>query len=120
MANGSTYIDVEDRAGNTASYRVEVSNVWQLRENRAGMNWSQAVAWRKSLPGAVGIYYADGISFMRTVYGSPLPVPYDSYYWLGVEEGCDFLTGVFWDSMRPDIVRCINRNTYTWAWCLQP
>ena len=121
MRNGSTYIDVTDAAGSVVSYEVRVSNVWQLRENRAWMTWHQAVAWRKSLPGAVGIYFADGISFLRTVHGWPLPVQYDSFYWLGVEEGCDFLTGVYWDSLKDShTVWCINRNTHAWAWCLQP
>ncbi|WP_178075330.1 Ig-like domain-containing protein, partial [Pseudomonas sp. 2822-17] len=121
MSNGSTIIDVTDRNGALVSYSVNVSNVWLLRENRNSMNWAGAVNWRKSLAGAQGIYFDDGVRFMGTAYGWPLPVPYDSFYWLGVEEGCDPLTGVIWDSLKfPDGARCINRNISTWAWCLQP
>ena len=121
MRNGTTVIDVADKLGNKVSFTVNVSNVWQLRENRNAMSWGQAVDWRKSLPGAVGIYYDDGIRFMGTAYGWPLPVPYDSYYWLCTEPQCDAFTGVYWDSLRDShAVWCMNKNIHTWAWCLQP
>ncbi|MFC6301795.1 YncE family protein, partial [Pseudomonas spelaei] len=120
MSNGSTFIDVKDSAGNVVSYPVVVSNVWQLREYDSGLNWAQAVAWRKTLPGSQGIYFADGIRLMGDAYGWPIPVPPDAYYWLCVEEGCDSLTGVHWEVIKPNQVRCVHRGTIMWAWCLQP
>lgn len=120
MKNGRTTIEVMDRAGSVAAYDVVVSNVWLLRENQNLMNWSQAIAWRNTLPGALGIYFADGIRLMGTVYGWPLPVPNDPTYWLCVQEGCDALTGVRWDRTQPDDVWCASKNWSRWAWCLQP
>ncbi|MBI6908981.1 Ig-like domain-containing protein [Pseudomonas palleroniana] len=121
MKNGSTVIDVRDSLGTTRSVNVNVSNVWQLRENRNPQGWAQAVNWRKSLPGAEGMYFENGIQLMGTAYGWPLPVPFDSYYWCCTEPQCDAFTGVYWDSLRDShAVWCMNKNTATWAWCLQP
>lgn len=119
MRNGSTNIVVTDRAGGQVSYTVSVSNVWQVRENRSGMDWGAAVNWRKSLPGATG-HYGEAIRFMGNAYGWPLPVPYDSWYWVCTEPQCDAWTGVLWDSLEPEIVYCNRKQAVGWAWCLQP
>ena len=119
MRNGSTNIVVTDRANNQVSYTVSVSNVWQVREDRRGMDWGTAVNWRKSLPGAIG-HYGDAIRFMGNAYGWPLPVPYDSWYWVCTEPQCDALTGVLWDSIDPEVVWCNRKQAVGWAWCLQP
>ncbi|RFD33754.1 hypothetical protein CER19_02000 [Pseudomonas sp. GL93] len=119
MRNGSTNIVVTDRAGNQVSYAVSVSNVWQVREDRRGMDWGGAVNWRKSLPGAVG-FSGEAIRFMGNAYGWPLPVPYDSWYWVCTEPQCDAFTGVLWDSIDPEVVWCNRKQAVGWAWCLQP
>ncbi|QXH79099.1 Ig-like domain-containing protein [Pseudomonas salmasensis] len=119
MRNGSTNIVVTDRAGGQVSYTVSVSNVWQVREDRRGMDWGAAVNWRKSLPGAIG-HYGDAIRFMGNAYGWPLPVPYDSWYWVCTEPQCDAWTGVLWDSIDPEVVWCNQKQSLGWAWCLQP
>jgi hypothetical protein len=120
VANGSTVIDVRDSLNHSVGYVVNVSNVWQLRENQNSLNWGQAVDWRKSLAGAQGIYFDNGIRLMGDAYGWPIPVPADAHYWLCVEEGCDFLTGVYWGIADPNQVWCANRVRLRWAWCLQP
>ncbi len=122
MTNGSTYIDVKDNAGNTVSYRVDVSNVWQLLLHPGQLGYPGAIAWRNSVAGAVGVPYYDGVDLMERVYGpaSQFPVPYDSAYWTCLEGSCDFATALMWDTRQPNVLRCVGRHITVHAWCMTP
>lgn len=54
--NGTATITVRDSKGTTASYTVEVSNVYTTIDNhQVGISPAQAIAWRQSLSGGRGI-----------------------------------------------------------------
>ena len=122
--NGSTVIDVRDQGGHTVSYSVNVSNVWRVRENASSLSSAEALNWRRSLPGAVGLGWTNGIAHMAIVYGpaAQFPVPYDAYYWVCLDNGvvCFWLVDATWDTRAPGQISCLGVNYRAWAWCLQP
>lgn len=123
-SNGSTVIDVRDGVGHTVSYSVSVSNVWRVRENANSLTSTEAYNWRRSLPGAIGLDWTNGIEYMQRVYGpaSQFPVPYDAYYWVCIDNGvyCFWLVDATWDTRQPAQISCLGVNWRAWAWCLQP
>lgn len=122
MTNGTTYIDVMDKSGKTVSFRVDVSNVWQLLLHPGLLGYPGAIAWRNSVAGAIGVPYYDGVDLMEKVYGpaSQFPVPFDSAYWTCLEGSCDFATALMWDTRQPNVLRCVGRHITVHAWCMTP
>jgi len=120
VVNGSTTIDVKDQGGHTVSYNVTVSNVYYLRQYASGVNYSQAIAWRDSLPGGRAMSFYGGIDEMVKAYGpvTTWPVPADGEYWLCLETDCNAANRALWRRAWND-VGCATQGTVRWAWCLQ-
>lgn len=123
-SNGVTTIDVRDNAGHWLSYNVYVSNVWAVREYPHSISSADAYNWRRSLPGAIGLDWPNGLEHMQKVYGpsSQFPVPYDAFYWVCIDNGvyCFTLVDAAWDTRLPTQIRCLGVNYRAPAWCLQP
>ncbi|MGY2195768.1 hypothetical protein [Pseudomonas pergaminensis] len=122
MSNGTTRIKVSDDSGQTVSYEVTVSNVWQLILHPGPIQYGSAIAWRNGIAGAVGMGYYNGVDLMEKVYGpaSQFPVPHDSAYWTCLESGCDSLTRPLWDTRIPNAIRCLGMHVAVGAWCIAP
>lgn len=122
MGNGTTRIKVTDDTGQTASFQVTVSNVWQLIIHPGPIQYGTAIAWKNGIAGAVGMGYYNGVDLMERVYGpaSQFPVPHDSAYWTCLESGCDSFTRPLWDTRMPNVVRCLGTHVSVGAWCIAP
>ncbi|WP_238344634.1 hypothetical protein [Pseudomonas sp. SWRI81] len=79
LKHGSPTIYVVDKEGNEVTYRVSVSNVYQLRINDQLVTSPEAVEWMNSIQG-YGVY----ASFYWDVYRVYIPPPRASAVWTGL------------------------------------
>ncbi|VVE20319.1 hypothetical protein PMO31116_03072 [Pandoraea morbifera] len=84
--NGTATITVRDSKGATATYTVEVSNVYTTIDNhQVGISPAQAIAWRSSLPGGRGIGMTE-IESLRVEYTNIWPAN-GGYFTYTCEQG---------------------------------
>ncbi|VVE45730.1 hypothetical protein PPN31114_04402 [Pandoraea pneumonica] len=85
--NGRTTITIRDSAGSTTSYAVVVSNVFEFRWNDSIMSPQQAVAWKNTIPGAIGIDMTT-MQLIWSLYTSGERPPGGYFHWACELSGC--------------------------------
>ncbi|VVE45749.1 hypothetical protein PPN31114_04403 [Pandoraea pneumonica] len=88
QGNGTTTITVRDSRGTATWYRVIVSNVFQFMWLDSSATPEQAVAWKNSIPGAIGID-PDVAALVRSIYTSGEKPSGGFTYWACQLAGCE-------------------------------
>lgn len=114
--NGSAFIVVLDSGGQSATYRVLVSNVYYLRLNKTPMTVLEAIKWKESLENAIHCFDPQ-IADLQLVYGVNLPL--QGYVWICNLGGCSNAgkSGAYINGAG---ILCVWDTAEYAAWCAQP
>ncbi|MDT3309857.1 Ig-like domain-containing protein [Pseudomonas sp. rhizo66] len=110
LKQGVATIYVTDQEGETVSYLVGVTNVFQLRISAEKLRADDAIAWMHTL-GGMHVYSSTFTRDIRRVYFPSIPEHVNTCY----------LGGSYYIYMRPDMsfFGSPGRNVLT-SWCLLP
>jgi len=96
--NGSATITIRDSRGETTSYVVRVSNIFEFAWHSSTMSPEQAVAWKNSIPGAIAVD-STATELVRAVYKRG-DRPVGGYnYWVCRLDGCAAPRKPIWDTL---------------------
>lgn len=118
-ANGSSTITARDRNNSTASYVVQVSNVYRLLQNGLALSFGAALAWRNTNQALAVDITAE--NDMKRRYHAPWPAVRNYWYCDDRGVGCAANYSIYYDSTaRAALCQYIyDANANFGAWCLQ-
>jgi hypothetical protein len=117
-ANGTATITARDQNGATASYVVQVSNVFRLLQNNFPLNFGAAVNWRAANQ---AIPMNSGEADMVRRYLSPWPADRSYWYCDDSGSGCAPYHSIYYDYRYRGALcmNILNPDAIFGAWCLQ-